>query len=161
MHCGSCQSCIDECPTQAIVAPFQVDARRCISYLTIELDGPIPEEFRKAMGNRVFGCDDCQLVCPFNKFAHNSLEADFKVRHQLDNRELVDLFMWDEMTYLKNTEGSAIRRIGYHRWLRNLAIGLGNASSPEAVEALIARRDFSDPVVREHIEWAIAQHKVI
>ncbi len=157
MHCGSCQSCIDACPTQAIVAPFQVDARRCISYLTIELKTSIPEEFRSAMGNRVFGCDDCQLVCPFNKFAGHSQEDDFNVRHQLDNRQLAELFLWDEATFLKNTEGSAIRRIGYHRWLRNLAIGLGNSKDPAAIAVLKQRLDIDEPMVREHIEWALKE----
>ncbi len=157
MHCGSCRSCIDACPTQAIVAPFQVDARRCISYLTIELKTSIPEEFRQAMGNRVFGCDDCQLVCPFNKFAGHSQEDDFNVRHQLDNRQLAELFLWDEATFLKKTEGSAIRRIGYHRWLRNLAIGLGNSKDPAAIAALKQREDIDEPMVREHIEWALKE----
>lgn len=160
MHCGSCQNCINDCPTQAIVAPFQVDARRCISYLTIELDGAIPIEFRKAMGNRVFGCDDCQLVCPFNKFAGATQENDFKVRHQLDNRQLAELFLWDEATFLKHTEGSAIRRIGYLRWLRNLAVGLGNASCEEAAEALKIRRETDNPMLKEHIDWALAQHGI-
>ena len=121
------RACLDDCPTQAIVAPYQVDARRCISYLTIELHGPIPTELRSAMGNRVFGCDDCQLVCPWNKFAQTSAEADFVPRHLLDNSELLSLFQWTEAQFLERTAGSPIRRIGYPRWLRNLAVGLGNA----------------------------------
>lgn len=157
-HCGSCRACLDICPTAAIVAPYQLDARKCISYLTIELHGPIPVELRKPMGNRVFGCDDCQLVCPWNRFARISGEADFLPRHGLDNRSLLDLFGWDEDTYLRNTEGSALRRIGYARWLRNLAVGLGNAPhSPEIVAALKARLHSSDDMVKEHVQWALEQ----
>lgn len=160
-HCGSCQACLPACPTGAIVAPFQVDGRRCISYLTIELKGTIPESFRTAMGNRVFGCDDCQLVCPWNKFAGSSLEDDFKPRHGLDNSDLAELFLWDEETFLANTEGSAIRRIGYARWLRNLAVGLGNAkNSSKAIAALQARISYPDEIVQEHVHWALAQHGI-
>lgn len=126
-HCGSCQKCIDICPTQAIVAPYSVDARRCISYLTIELKGSIPEEFRNAMGNRIYGCDDCQFVCPWNKFAQSSKTADFTPREQLTDRHLLELFEWSEQEFLDNTQGTAIRRIGYSSWLRNIAIALGNS----------------------------------
>ena len=157
-HCGSCQSCIDQCPTNAIVAPFQVDSRKCISYLTIELKGPIPETLRSQMGNRVFGCDDCQLVCPWNRFAKATDETDFHPRHQLDNQDLLALFLWDETTFLSNTEGSAIRRIGYERWLRNLAVGLGNAPySVNIVEALTQRLNQYSELVDEHVQWAITQ----
>ena len=151
--------CLTACPTQAIVAPYQVDARRCISYLTIELQGAIPEEFRSAMGNRIYGCDDCQLVCPWNKFARLSVEPDFRIRHGLDQRSLVELFNWDEATFLSKTEGSAIRRIGHERWLRNLAIALGNAPShPLILKALHQRREHPSELVREHVHWAIARH---
>ena len=157
-HCGSCRACLDDCPTQAIVAPYQVDARRCISYLTIELHGPIPTELRRAMGNRVFGCDDCQLVCPWNKFAQTSYERDFSPRHQLDNSELLDLFLWSEEQFLERTAGSPIRRIGYARWRRNLAVGLGNAPhDPAIIQALRQQRDAADAMLAEHIDWAIAQ----
>lgn len=157
-HCGSCRACLDDCPTGAIVAPYQVDARRCISYLTIELKTSIPEELRPLMGNRVFGCDDCQLVCPWNKFAQTTSEADFSPRHQLDNSDLIELFLWDEQTFLKNTEGSAIRRIGYQRWLRNLAVGLGNApASKAAINALEQQRPNAESMVLEHIDWALTQ----
>lgn len=158
-HCGQCRACIDICPTQAIVAPYQLDARRCISYLTIELHGAIPEDLRRPMGNRVFGCDDCQLVCPWNRFAKITREADFLPRHGLANVALLTLFQWDEETYLRCTEGSALRRIGYARWQRNLAVGLGNAPwSAEIVAALRARRDHTDSaLVREHVEWALAE----
>jgi epoxyqueuosine reductase len=158
-HCGTCRACIDICPTQAIVAPYELDARRCISYLTIELRGAIPVEFRKALGNRIYGCDDCQLVCPWNKFAHLSTEPDFAPRHALDAARLVELFAWTEEEFLLRTEGSAIRRIGYACWLRNLAVALGNApSSPAVVEALVKRRSDSSALVREHVEWALAEH---
>ncbi|HET7570967.1 MAG TPA: tRNA epoxyqueuosine(34) reductase QueG [Gammaproteobacteria bacterium] len=158
-HCGSCHACIDVCPTQAITGPYQLDARRCISYLTIENRDAIPTEFRKAIGNRIYGCDDCQLVCPWNKFAHPTAEADFAPRHDLDNATLVELFNWDEATFLKNTEGSAIRRIGYEGWLRNCAVALGNApSDPEVTAALARRRTHPSALVREHVEWALAQH---
>lgn len=158
-HCGSCRACIDICPTNAIVAPYQLDARRCISYLTIELSGTIPVEFREAMGNRIYGCDDCQLVCPWNKFARQTGEQDFTPRHELDGAALVDLFAWSKEEFLKKTEGSAIRRIGYEQWLRNIAIALGNApTSEDVVSALNARLEHPSPVVREHVEWAVAQH---
>ncbi len=158
-HCGSCTACLDICPTQAIVAPWEVDATRCISYLTIELPGSIPVEFREAMGNRIYGCDDCQLVCPWNKFAKISVEADFAARHGLDNTSLVELFGWSETEFLDKTAGSAIRRIGYLRWLRNIAVALGNAvSSAAIVEALESRRDHPSSLVREHVNWALARH---
>lgn len=157
-HCGSCSACIDICPTDAIVAPYELDARKCISYLTIELKGSIPEELRAPIGNRVFGCDDCQLVCPWNRFAKNTLEQDFQPRHHLDKQDLLSLFLWDEATFLRNTEGSAIRRIGYQRWLRNLAIGLGNAPYAESiVTALEDKLADSEPMVREHVQWALQQ----
>ncbi|MGH8279162.1 MAG: tRNA epoxyqueuosine(34) reductase QueG [Gammaproteobacteria bacterium] len=159
-HCGTCHACIDACPTHAIVAPYQVDARRCISYLTIEFKGSIPVELRKPMGNRVFGCDDCQLVCPWNKFAQRSHEDSFKPRHGLDNAKLAELFLWTEAEFLARTEGSAIRRAGYECWLRNLAVGLGNApSSPEIIAALESRADYPSELVREHIAWALDQHR--
>ena len=158
-HCGTCQACIDICPTQAIIGPYQVDARRCISYLTIELRGSIPVEFRKAIGNRIFGCDDCQLVCPWNKFAQNTEEKDFRTRHGLDNATLIELFNWTEEEFNQHTEGSAIRRIGYECWLRNIAVALGNAPTSEAViHALSARKDHPSELVREHVEWALQQH---
>jgi epoxyqueuosine reductase len=157
-HCGSCTQCLQDCPTQAIVAPFQVDARRCISYLTIENQGPIPEAFRAAMGNRIYGCDDCQVVCPWNKFTQHSEEQDFSPRHQLDDAELLTLFLWDEMTFLQNTEGSPIRRIGYQAWQRNLAVGLGNATpTPQIIRALEERLPAASPLVQEHIDWALKQ----
>jgi epoxyqueuosine reductase len=159
-HCGTCRACIDVCPTGAIVAPFKLDARKCISYLTIELDGPIPVEFRKAMGNRIYGCDDCQLYCPWNKFARPTAEGDFSPRHELDSAELGELFAWSEAEWLDNTEGSAIRRIGFERWLRNIAVALGNAeTTPAVIKALKARQDFPSPVVQEHVEWALQQHR--
>jgi len=158
-HCGTCTRCIDICPTGAIIAPNRVDARRCISYLTIELKGSIPEEFRTAIGNRIFGCDDCQLVCPWNKFAQRFDEPDFRARNDLDQATLVDLFAWTEQEFLQRTEGSAIRRTGYEGWLRNIAIALGNATStPEVIGALQSRREHSSEVVREHVLWALAQH---
>ena len=158
-HCGSCGACIQACPTQAIVAPYQVDARRCISYHTIELKGPIPIEFRKAMGNRIYGCDDCQLVCPFNKFSSPSAEIDFTARHALDSRSLIELFTWDEQTFKTNMAGSPIYRIGHERWLRNIAVALGNAAStPEVVASLEQRRCDSSALVQEHVQWALAQH---
>lgn len=156
-HCGQCTACLDICPTRAIVAPYRVDARRCISYLTIELHGPIPKEFRPAIGNRVYGCDDCQMVCPWNRFAHLSEEPGFKPRHGLDSVQLIELFNWDESTFLRRTEGSAIRRIGYERWLRNLAVALGNAPPrPEVRAALLARANHPSELVREHVGWALA-----
>lgn len=158
-HCGSCQACIDICPTKAIVAPFQLDARRCISYLTIENKGPIPEMFRKSLGNRIYGCDDCQLICPWNKFAKPTDEQDFKPRHGLKDAELLELFLWDEQTFLAKTEGSAIRRIGYERWQRNLAVALGNAPTCDEIkQALQRQRKTSSALVKEHIDWAIKQH---
>jgi len=157
-HCGTCTECISVCPTQAIVGPFRLDARRCISYLTIELKGSIPEEFRKPMGNRIYGCDDCQLFCPWNKFAEPTAEGDFAPRHGLDSAELTDLFGWSEAEWLRKTEGSAIRRIGYERWLRNLAVALGNApATPKISAALKARADHDSALVREHVAWALAQ----
>ncbi|MBD8880462.1 tRNA epoxyqueuosine(34) reductase QueG [Rhodanobacter sp. 7MK24] len=157
-HCGSCRRCIDICPTQAILAPYRLDARRCISYLTIELKGTIPEELRAPMGNRIFGCDDCQLICPWNKFAQDTDEPDFAPRHSLDGAKLVELFAWSEDEFLKRTEGMAIRRTGYEGWLRNIAVALGNAPVSAAVrEALNARADHPSPVVREHVAWALAQ----
>lgn len=159
-HCGTCRACIDACPTGAIVAPYQLDARRCISYLTIEHKGTIPHALRRSMGNRIYGCDDCQLVCPWNKFASRTREPDFAPRHGLEAADLTDLFRWDEQTWLENTEGSAIRRIGYEQWLRNVAVALGNAESSSAVvEALSSRKESASPIVREHVEWALAQHQ--
>lgn len=158
-RCGSCQACIDICPTQAIVAPYVLDARRCISYLTIELRGPIPEALRPLIGNRVYGCDDCQLVCPWNRFASPTTEADFDPRHGLDASELVSLFDWSESEFIERMQGSAIYRIGYACWLRNLAVGLGNApTSPAIIAALTARKEHPSALVREHVEWALAQH---
>ena len=158
-HCGSCNACIDVCPTRAIIAPYVLDARRCISYLTIELKGAIPTEFRKAIGNRIYGCDDCQLCCPWNKFAKPTAEADFAPRHGLETADLLELFNWSEETWLEKTEGSAIRRIGYERWLRNIAIALGNATTtPELVEALEKRQHAASELLAEHIRWALAQH---
>lgn len=155
-HCGRCRACIDICPTGAIVGPYQLDARRCISYLTIEHDGPIPEALRPLMGNRVFGCDDCQLVCPWNKFARPTAEKDFQPRHGLDQADLVALFGWTERQFLERMAGSAIRRLGHERWLRNLAVALGNGpASAEAVAALEARRGHPSPLVREHVAWAL------
>ncbi|WP_081677683.1 tRNA epoxyqueuosine(34) reductase QueG [Novilysobacter defluvii] len=158
-HCGTCTRCIDVCPTGAIVAPYRLDARRCISYLTIEHDGPIPEEFRAPIGNRIFGCDDCQLVCPWNKFARRSDEPDFRARNNLDEASLAELFAWTEDEFLTRTEGSAIRRSGHRRWLRNIAVALGNApTTPGVLAALESRRDDADELVREHVAWALSQH---
>ncbi len=155
-HCGDCTACLDCCPTQAIVAPYQVDARRCISYLTIELRGSIPVQFREAMGNRIYGCDDCQLCCPWNRFGQITMEKDFQARHPLDAPDLLELFAWDEAQFLKQTEGSAIRRIGYACWQRNLAVALGNAPPSAAIrQALRDRREHSSEMVREHIDWAL------
>lgn len=157
-HCGSCTKCIDICPTQAIVAPYLLDARRCISYLTIELHGAIPLEFRHKMGNRIYGCDDCQAICPWNKYAKKTAEPDFQARHQLNSTTLLQLLNWTEDEFLKNTEGSAIRRIGYQRWLRNIAVAIGNADYSEplliALRKKLAR---SSDLVQEHIAWAIEQ----
>lgn len=158
-HCGSCNRCIDVCPTKAILAPYLLDARRCISYLTIELKGGIPVEFRGLIGNRVYGCDDCQLVCPWNRFAQISWEGDFEVRNRLDSSRLVDLFSWTESEFETRLAGSAIRRIGHERWLRNIAVALGNApSGDEILDALNGRSDHPSPMVREHVAWAIGQH---
>jgi epoxyqueuosine reductase len=157
-HCGTCSACIPACPTGAITAPYQLDARRCISYLTIELHGAIPVELRRMMGNRIYGCDDCQLVCPWNKFARAAAHPDFKIRHRLDSSRLDELFAWTEAEFLSRTAGSAIRRIGYERWLRNIAVALGNApASHEVLRALEARRDDSSALVREHVAWAIEE----
>jgi len=163
-HCGSCSACIDACPTRAIVAPYRLDARRCISYLTIEHDGPIPPELRPLIGNRIFGCDDCQLACPWNKYAQRATLPDFDARTQWADAELLALWRWDEATFLRRTEGSALRRAGYARWRRNLAVALGNAlrDAPSGVEqplreALRAALPQADALVREHIEWALAQ----
>ena len=159
-HCGSCRSCIDVCPTRAIVAPYELDARRCISYLTIELRGAIPLELRPLMGNRIYGCDDCQLVCPWNKFAQLTTETDFLPRHGLDAPRLVDLFGWSEEEFLRRSEGSAIRRIGHECWLRNIAVALGNAPSDNAIiSALESRLSHPSALVREHVQWALAQQR--
>lgn len=158
-HCGRCTACMDICPTAAIVAPQQLDARRCISYLTIELKGAIPEPLRPLIGNRVYGCDDCQLICPWNKFARHTEEDDFRVRHGLDAPTLIELFLWGEQEFLQKTEGSAIRRIGYERWSRNIAVGLGNAPTHAAtVKALKTRADDPSALVREHVAWSLRQH---
>ena len=164
-HCGQCSACMEVCPTQAIIAPYQLDARRCISYLTIELHGSIPVELRPLIGNRVYGCDDCQLFCPWNKFAQVAQVEDFDVRHGLDTRSMLELFAWDEVDFLRRMEGSPIRRIGHEKWLRNLAVGLGNAAaSMKANEAIVqtlqARLAHPSHLVREHVEWALAQHGV-
>jgi epoxyqueuosine reductase len=159
-HCGTCRRCIDACPTGAIVAPYELDARLCISYLTIELHGAIPEPLRPLIGNRIYGCDDCQMVCPWNKFAQPTREPDFAVRHGLDRASLIDVFAWTEDEFLTRTEGSPIRRIGHERWLRNVAVALGNAPTTDrVVAALCARRDDPSSLVREHVEWALARHK--
>jgi len=159
-HCGSCTACMPACPTGAIIAPHRLDARRCISYLTIELEGPIPPQLRKAMGNRIYGCDDCQLVCPWNKFARAAAHPDFRVRHGLDAPRLTELFGWSESQFDQRMRGSAIYRIGYERWLRNIAVALGNArSSAVVIAALNARREDSSPLVREHVHWALEAHQ--
>ena len=162
-HCGTCNACIDACPTKAITGPYQVDARRCISYLTIELKGSIPEGLRQLIGNRIYGCDDCQLCCPWNKYAKLSVESDFQARHGLDHATLLDLFAWDEVQFETFTAGSAIRRIGHDRWLRNIAVALGNAlsvsASPAIVAALQARIHHPSPLVREHVAWALTRNK--
>lgn len=156
--CGSCSACMDICPTGAIVGPKQVDARRCISYLTIELKGPIPHQYRRLIGNRIYGCDDCQLICPWNKFAQATDDGDFEPRHGLDNADLIELFNWTEDEFLQKTQGSAIRRIGYHQWLRNLAIGLGNAPySAQIITALRNQRPNLPEWLQEHIDWAIQE----
>lgn len=157
-HCGACTACLDICPTQAIVAPYQVDARRCVSYLTIELHGPIPEALRPLIGNRIYGCDDCQIICPWNRFAKMTGETDFNPRHQLNTQQLLDVFAWTEATFLTKTEGSAIRRIGHDRWLRNIAVALGNApASKGIIEALKAKLCHHSEMVREHVRWALDQ----
>lgn len=160
-HCGSCRACIDVCPTQAIIGPYRVDARRCISYLTIEHEGPIPEELRAPMGNRIYGCDDCQLVCPWNKYAQPSTLPDFDPRAPLTHASLLQLWAWSEDDFLRHTEGGPIRRIGYERWRRNLAVGLGNAlrvqPDVQMKESLQSAREAASPLVREHIDWALAQ----
>ncbi len=162
-HCGSCQACIDVCPTQAIVAPYQLDARRCISYLTIELKSAIPVEFRKAIGNHIYGCDDCQLVCPWNRFSKPSDEKDFEVRHGLDAPELLQLFAWSENEFLQKMEGSAIRRIGYMQWLRNIAVAVGNippkdeSHRQQLIQALKDKRASVNEMVQEHIDWALGE----
>ena len=158
-HCGTCTRCIDVCPTQAIIGPQRLDARRCISYLTIEHDGAIPEDMRPLMGNRIYGCDDCQLVCPWNKFARRTDEPDFRARNDLDTASLAQLFAWEEDEFLRRTEGSPIRRSGHERWLRNIAVALGNApTSAQTLTALEARRAHASPIVREHVAWALQQH---
>jgi len=160
-HCGSCRKCLDICPTGAIVAPYQLDARRCISYLTIELKAAIPPELRPLIGNRIYGCDDCQLACPWNRYAGISGEADFRVRHGLDNAELVDLFAWSESQFQARMAGSPIHRIGFERWSRNLAVGLGNApASPAVTTALRSRAHDPSPLVREHVAWAMQRHGI-
>ena len=158
-HCGTCRACIDACPTGAIVAPYRLDARLCISYLTIELHGSIPAALRPLVGNRIFGCDDCQLVCPWNRFARTSAESDFDPRHGLDSAALVDLFAWTRDDYEARTRGMALRRLGYERWLRNIAVALGNApASPAVVSALSSRRNHPSELVREHVAWALSRH---
>jgi epoxyqueuosine reductase len=158
-HCGQCRACLDICPTQAIVAPYQVDARRCVSYLTIELHGSIPEDLRPLIGNRIYGCDDCQIICPWNRFAKMTGEQDFHPRHRLNTRQLLEVFAWTETEFLAKTEGSAIRRIGHQRWLRNIAVALGNAPpSAIIIEALKPMLDHDSDMVREHVRWALAQH---
>lgn len=159
-HCGSCNACHVACPTQAFVGDKILDGRRCISYLTIELKGPIPESLRAGMGNRIFGCDDCQLVCPWNRFTRTTQESDFTPRHSLDSADLCELFLWSEEEFLKKTEGTPIRRAGFERWLRNIAVALGNASgSSQVIQALQAREAFESELVREHVHWALKQHR--
>jgi epoxyqueuosine reductase len=158
-HCGSCTACLTICPTQAIVGPYQLDARKCISYLTIESKSAIPLPLRPLIGNRIFGCDDCQLICPWNKFAKFSQETDFNPRTHLVSTNLIELFSWDETEFLTRTEGSPIRRTGYLGWLRNIAVALGNApSSPEVIQALKSRINFPSALVQEHVKWALEQH---
>jgi epoxyqueuosine reductase len=159
-HCGTCSACIDICPTAAITEPYKVDARRCISYLTIELDGPIPEALRPLMGNRIYGCDDCLLACPWNRFAKPAGEQDFLPRNGLDSSSLVDLFSWSEEQFLKRLEGSPIRRIGHQRWLRNIAVALGNAPRTDDIrQALEQQAEHPDPTVREHVAWALERQR--
>jgi len=158
-HCGTCTRCIEVCPTAAIIAPYRLDARRCISYLTIEHDGAIPTEMRPLMGNRIYGCDDCQLVCPWNKFARRTDEPDFRARNNLDTATLPELFAWEEDEFLRRTEGSPIRRSGHERWLRNIAVALGNAApSPAARQALESRRGHPSELVREHVAWGLERY---
>ncbi len=158
-HCGSCTRCIEICPTRAIVRPYMLDARRCIAYLTIELKGAIPVELRPLIGNRIYGCDDCQLVCPWNRYARTTAEADFQARHGLDRRSLRELFGWDETTFLARTEGSALRRVSYEQWQRNLAVALGNAPAARDIgQALAARLPQASALVQEHLAWALARH---
>jgi len=158
-HCGTCRACLDICPTQAITAPYRLDARRCISYLTIELKGSIPPELRPLLGNRIYGCDDCQMVCPWNRFAQTTVEADFAVRNRLDDVLLVELFGWSEEDFLSRLAGSPIYRIGHEQWLRNIAVALGNApTTPEVVHALQARANHPSELVREHVAWALERH---
>jgi epoxyqueuosine reductase len=160
-HCGTCTRCIDICPTQAIIAPYRVDARRCISYLTIELKGGIPAELRPLIGNRIYGCDDCQLACPWNGFAQTSVEPDFAVRHGLDDVSLAELFAWDEAEFNSKLAGSAIYRIGHEQWLRNIAVALGNAPKSTAIiAALQSRAEYPSEMVREHVAWALARHSL-
>jgi epoxyqueuosine reductase len=160
-HCGTCEACIPACPTAAIIAPYRLDARRCISYLTIEHKSAIPLEFRSSIGNRIYGCDDCQLVCPWNKFAQTAAHPDFKVRNELDATQLTELFTWTEGEFDERMRGSAIYRIGYERWSRNIAVALGNApTSPDVIAALRGRLEGSSALVREHVEWALVQHGV-
>ncbi len=160
-HCGDCRACLDICPTQAIIAPYQVDARRCVSYLTIELHGAIPETLRPLIGNRIYGCDDCQLICPWNRFTQFSNETDFHPRHRLNTRQLLEVFAWDEAEFLAKTEGSAIRRIGHQRWLRNIAVALGNApASALIIEALKPMLAHESELVKEHVSWALAQQQL-
>jgi len=159
-HCGTCRACIDVCPTGAIVAPYQLDARRCISYLTIEHRSAIPEELRPQIGNRIYGCDDCQIHCPWNSFARVSSEPDFRPRNGLDRATLAELFAWSEEEFAERMRGSAIRRIGHERWLRNIAVALGNApTSPEVIAALERRSDHPSALVREHVAWALERHE--
>jgi len=159
-HCGQCKACLDICPTQAIIAPYQVDARLCISYLTIELHGSIPEHLRSSIGNRIYGCDDCQLICPWNRFARLSTEKDYSPRHNLNNSQLTELFSWSEQEFLKKMEGSAIRRIGHTRWLRNIAVALGNSKpSDQAINALLQQQQHESDIVKEHVDWALQKLK--
>ncbi|MFI3185606.1 MAG: tRNA epoxyqueuosine(34) reductase QueG [Methylococcaceae bacterium] len=159
-HCGECSACLDICPTQAIIGPYQVDARRCVSYLTIELHGSIPEDLRPLIGNRIYGCDDCQIICPWNRFARLTDEKDFSPRHRLDTRQLLEVFTWDETEFLANTEGSAIRRIGHDRWLRNIAVALGNAPKSALItDTLKPMLTHDSDMVKEHVQWALTLHQ--
>jgi len=161
-HCGKCTACLDVCPTQAFVSPYVLDAKKCISYLTIELKGNIPEELRPAIGNRIFGCDDCQSSCPWNRFAKPTDELDFQPRHGLNTAQLIDLFNWSEEEFLDRTAGSAIRRSGYEGWLRNIAVALGNAPHRKSVvEALQQRLEYPSKIVQEHVQWALGQHPAV